>query len=388
MPLSSLPSSTISEEHLQRLVADGVSEGPTLDAKLVLPGASDDDKKEYLRDVSAFANANGGDLLYGVKDENGIITAVPGMELQDVESEILRLSQLARDCIDPRIFNLTISPIRLESGKAVLLVRVPQSIDSPHMITFKRINQFWIRQNTGKAPMTTSDVRNSVLRTFGWRERLRKVHSDRMEALVVGEGPILLMDGPLLFVQTLPLSEPTGLDLSTPVIRDQLIRLGPPMHGGGYNHWYTFDGFLLAPSQPNQATYSFRLCCHDGMVEAVRVDYHMPDDAAQQQRISIESLEGQIVALFDGNIKALQAMGVLPPIAVLVSIRGIRGAVFVRQHDDRHDIAERLAVTRDPLPLPHVVLHEYPADSRDALSLILTRLWQTAGFASAPRPRS
>ena len=57
------------EPQLQELL--GTSEGQRVDFKLTLPLARDPGAKtEFLKDVSAFANGGGGDLVYGVRDEN------------------------------------------------------------------------------------------------------------------------------------------------------------------------------------------------------------------------------------------------------------------------------------------------------------------------------
>ena len=53
---------------LERLVQNGVAEGRTLEYKEELPGGTDDDRREFLGDVSAFANASGGDLIYGAEE--------------------------------------------------------------------------------------------------------------------------------------------------------------------------------------------------------------------------------------------------------------------------------------------------------------------------------
>ena len=36
------------------------------------PWGSDQEKEEFLADVSSFANTMGGDLIYGIEEENGI----------------------------------------------------------------------------------------------------------------------------------------------------------------------------------------------------------------------------------------------------------------------------------------------------------------------------
>jgi len=52
---------------IDNLISNKVSESKTLEYKKKLPGSKDKDKKEFLADVSSFANSSGGDLLYGIK---------------------------------------------------------------------------------------------------------------------------------------------------------------------------------------------------------------------------------------------------------------------------------------------------------------------------------
>ena len=41
------------------------------------------DKREFLADVTAFANAAGGDLVFGVSTRDGVAAQVEGIELDD-----------------------------------------------------------------------------------------------------------------------------------------------------------------------------------------------------------------------------------------------------------------------------------------------------------------
>ena len=56
----------IIENDLKALIDNSVLEGKTIEYKQSLPSNSDSDKKEFLADISSFANASGGDLIYGI----------------------------------------------------------------------------------------------------------------------------------------------------------------------------------------------------------------------------------------------------------------------------------------------------------------------------------
>ena len=88
---------------IHQLMMNSVQEGKTIEYKLMLPGGNDQERKEFLADVSSFANTMGGDLIYGIEEENGIPKKIVGVELSDVDAEIRRLDNMIRDGIEPRI---------------------------------------------------------------------------------------------------------------------------------------------------------------------------------------------------------------------------------------------------------------------------------------------
>jgi predicted HTH transcriptional regulator len=63
-----LPLEQINGARLETVRADSVREDRQLDFKEILPGNSDDDKREFLSDVTSFAKAAGGDLIFGIRD--------------------------------------------------------------------------------------------------------------------------------------------------------------------------------------------------------------------------------------------------------------------------------------------------------------------------------
>src|SRR5207244_6460197 len=101
---------SIGKEDIEALVANAVSEGRTVEYKEQLPGGTDDDKREFLADASSFANAGGGDLIFGVREKRdaagkptGIPEAAVGLAGINADAEKRRLEDMLRAGIDPRI---------------------------------------------------------------------------------------------------------------------------------------------------------------------------------------------------------------------------------------------------------------------------------------------
>src|SRR6185436_19408502 len=103
MSLKHKPIGNIVQADLIALVTNAEIESRVIEYKLSLPGTSDSAKKEFLADVSSFANATGGDIVYGMEEIGGAPTQLVGLQLNNVDTEKLRLEDVIRSGIAPRI---------------------------------------------------------------------------------------------------------------------------------------------------------------------------------------------------------------------------------------------------------------------------------------------
>lgn len=86
----------ITVDDLNSLIADQVEEGKTIDYKLELPTNGYDSKKEFLADVSSFANAQGGFLFFGIREENRIPVELVGLPDTTIDDDIQKLENMLR----------------------------------------------------------------------------------------------------------------------------------------------------------------------------------------------------------------------------------------------------------------------------------------------------
>lgn len=163
------PLADLTKSDLERLVADRVSEGRTRDYKRDLELASDAHKKEVARDVSSLANAAGGYLVYGVEEERdadgkntGIPARILGVSCPNFDQTKLRYESIVSDYIDPRVQGIDIRAIDgFERGPAIV-VHVPRSWFSPHMLSYQKQTHFYSRNTSGRRDL---DVRESAPRS-------------------------------------------------------------------------------------------------------------------------------------------------------------------------------------------------------------------------------
>lgn len=120
---------------------------------------------KFLKEVSAFANTQGGFLIFGIKEsgKGGYPEGIIGIDLIKFNKE--RMEQLILGNIQPRI-NVNFKIIDLvDSSKAIVCVQIPNSYLKPHMNNLDK--KFYKRFQFEAIPMTEIEV------SYAYRERYR-----------------------------------------------------------------------------------------------------------------------------------------------------------------------------------------------------------------------
>jgi predicted HTH transcriptional regulator len=202
LPLSNILFESIEENTVQDLVANQVPESKTIDYKEALLGNSDSDKKEFLADVTSFANASGGHLIFGIRESSGMPVELCGMQNINADSEILRIESIIRDGIEPRIPGVSIRAVSLQNQRKAIVIRIPRSWASPHMVTLKLKGheRFYSRCSAGKYPLDLSELKAAFLLSETTSERIRNFRVDRLSKIVAEETPVKLNNVPKIVV--------------------------------------------------------------------------------------------------------------------------------------------------------------------------------------------
>jgi predicted HTH transcriptional regulator len=88
------PVDQINRADLTQIIEDQVRERKTIDYKRDIVVNTDSEKKEFLADVSSFANAAGVHLIYGIIEDEGVPTEISGLTIADIDTEIGRLENI------------------------------------------------------------------------------------------------------------------------------------------------------------------------------------------------------------------------------------------------------------------------------------------------------
>src|SRR6185436_4141798 len=138
-PLSQIEQADIEALHMNKVV-----EPMTLEYKRDLP-STDDARREIAYDIASLANTRGGDLIFGIeaeRDESGKPTGAPaeivGVMNPNLDDLKLRLLQMVDHCSKPRITGIEFVPVGAFKHGPVVIIRVPQSWNTPHMMHYEK----------------------------------------------------------------------------------------------------------------------------------------------------------------------------------------------------------------------------------------------------------
>jgi hypothetical protein len=370
------PIDQITKTDIDELVANQVVEKKTLEYKRDLPGTSDGERKEFLADATSFANTAGGHIIYGIEESNGGVPIPPaGLEDVDRDGVKLRIDQMLRDGVRPRVSGAQTHFVEGFTRGPVLFLRVPRSYQQPHMVVFSGSKKFYARATNGKYEMDVDELRRAFIGSESLSERIRGFRADRVAKIVAGDAPVPLTDNTGFILHIIPF-DAFARDLGQPIISDRSIGQDfPPMPvhvGMGYNARFNMDGFVTF----SQSTYC--QIYRNGIIEATLMDTRDSDG----QREYIAPRDVHVTEAATEYLSKLHRANVSPPILIAVSVTGVKGAFL--PHGSSPLSLRAGPIDRDHLFLPDIVIERYDVDLPSLLRPTWDVFWNAGGYSRSP----
>jgi len=349
MALTNIPLGEIVEDHLQRLIAAQAAESLHVEYKRETYGTNDDQRREFLADVSSFANAAGGDLIIGMSAAKGVPTAIHPF-----------------------------------TGGFVVLVRVPKSYNPPHRIIFKNNGRFWARSSAGKYEPNVEELRRIFTEAPLLAERVRAFRTERIARIAAHETPVSLLDGGSLVLHVVPFAAfDFGNALSLDKVAAQPHLFVPIGSTSVQDYQITFEGLITASnaeglSKPQRA---YVHVLRSGAVEAVASSL-----SGEEKRLILPHIEAMVVKYSRNYAASLQNFGAEPPFAILTSLVDVKGKQLLQgvPNDPRFRSA---VLNHDQYHFIETIFENIPTDANDAakqLRATLDHLANAAGLPSSP----
>src|SRR5208337_4793192 len=378
-------------EYVMGLLENKVSERKTIDYKRDLPGGADQDKKEFLADVSSFANTEGGELIFGMTEASGVPTEIVGVAIGNPDAEKLHLQNLIRDGLQPRLPSPPeMECVATDDSKSVLVVRIPKSWRTPHRVSFGGHGHFYARHSNGKYQLDVGELRDAMVRGESVSERVRAFRAERVIAVKSGATPILVEDAPRQIVHLVPLSAfaaSGAVDIPDAIrnIANNRLRLLQPLgRPTGWDHRVNLEGRVVfaATASAEANSRSYTQFYRNGIVEAVGT-LPVPNASRETGDPYVKATDW-IVELREFLIRSfalMQELGLSPPIFFFFSLIGIRGLSLAM---DRYRLAVGDAFEPDDLVLSEQTVESYPVSADVLLSRVLKMIWNAVGLEECP----
>lgn len=373
------PIDQITKEDIESLVTAKVPESRTLEYKAQIAVNTTDEKREFLCDLSSFANTAGGDIVFGITDErdvNGNATSLPGsadgITLPNASQVRLQLENLIRDGIDPRIPGLQWQQVEGFPKGPVLVMRIPKSWVGPHMVIYRDLSRFYSRSGDGKHHLDVGEIRSAFLAQAGFADKIRQFVIDRVSKTMQRGGPIPFDESAKVLLHLIPVAS-LGQANTRDVTKSaaQLQSDLRPISAGGWSPHFNFDGAIVVGGLSNSYVQVFR----SGIIEAGA------QRIAQGEGISIIGFERAICEATERYLRVQSKLELPLPIFVLITLIGVKGLrLILNDWFTMRGLDEQIKIDRDLLQLPEVLVEDYNVKISRVLRPTFDALWQACGL--------
>ena len=370
------PLESVTEADLQALIANAVPEGKTIEYKQALPGNADADKKEFLADVSSFANTTGGDLIYGVTEDHGVPATIVGVAANDMDFELRRLDSIIASGLEPRIRYST-KIVNCQNGSRVLIIRCERSWSGPHRVVFKGHDKFFGRTSAGKYPLDVAELRTAFTLSATITERIASFRTDRIIALSNNDTPIPFVADPKVILHCIPIESFGGrpqYDVLQYYHHPDRLR---PMRALGWDRNINLEGVISYSG--NNPAFSYTQVYRNGVIEVVNGALLAHEYQGRKVIPSI-AYEEAVFHYLPFCFQKLGELGCSPPIVValaLTDVKGLQMGTGAIVFDFGQPINSNMLI------LPETVVEDLTMPAGKILKPIFDLVWNACGYPAS-----
>jgi hypothetical protein len=374
----------ITKDDLQDLIDNGELENKTTEYKETLPGDKDENRVEFLADISSFANASGGDIIYGISEDRNTGKPKPleGLNVENIDQKILALEHIIRDGIKPRIIPAVKTwSVPLPDNKIALVIRIPKSLNSPHGVYYKgkKHGKFYTRASNGKHDMDIQELRVAFNLSETITERIRSFRMDRIAKIIADETPVPLVEGPKIIFQSVPItsfSSNQSYDMSNIASN---ISMMPPLNHSSGRYRYNLDGLLSFYELKDDEYCSYSQLFRNGILEGVDCELFRYLDA--EHKIPSYSFEERLISSTKTYLNLYKTLMIELPIFIFITILGVKG--YSLAVNPSLWLMKSYKIDRDVLQLPEVMVENLHINTTELLKPSFDSFWNACGYSGS-----
>ena len=360
----------VTRKDLEALVELKVREGKTLDFKRDIPRT---DRPDFAADVAALANTSGGWIILGMDEKDAVAKELVGVAGEGADRAILRLQQLLGSRLEPRVTGVLFREIPLGEGRYAIVVRVPRSWSSPHLVSNNDSYRGYIRGSRANILLDVEGLRNAFAAADAVPERLRAFRTERVRKIASSEVTMGFGDSAALVIH----DDPLGVLAANPGI-DLRKQIPPHLSLGERPLALGSERYNLEGQLRFDRDQAYLQIFRSGALELA---YRYGDKKERKLYIGIDWFVIKETAWL---LKLARAYDLDPPFAVMVSLLGFHGWSFILDPSTGF-FADRAGheIDRDEILLPDLLVEDADLDLKRELKPLLDMLWNCAGFGGS-----
>lgn len=375
----------VGAEEVERLVSSGIAESKTLDFKRELRLDKDSDKKEFLYDLAAMANTDGGVLIAGIEEKkdsqkraSSVAGEIVGFPVENEEQFRQRVEDLVYSSIEPRISGLTVRFVTA-GGKRVLLISVERFIGLPHMVTLGATNKFYRRNSASKYLMDVHELDEAFAQNSRFKDAIAAFRTERIEQISGGQFQPGIDKSKSFFLHVIPYGRIGSqlVDISNHAVSEYLWGNMRPLFSSGWSHRFNLDG-LMTYYPGSGVAHDYVQVFRNGAFEFYTSQMHLSKEAGKTV-IYGRHLENKCIESTSLAFKLIGHLGIEPPYVILLSVLQTRS---VAVEDDSWRLREGV-IFADRVLLPEVIIEDI-STLPEMMKASFDVLWQASGYPGSP----
>ncbi len=343
-------------------------ESNTIEYKRELQIYSEKDTKEFLADVSSFANANGGTIFYGIDEEDGLV----GLEVPELDSFRLRVQQKIEDGIIPRP-GFKIKSLQISENKSIFIIQIHRSFSGPHAV--KSSDQYYYRSDAGKRRMDHFQLKSAFLQSNSQKEEIEKFCNRKVSEILLKQTPVQLSDEAVVAMFLIPINSWNDEIIVEPAKLKDSSSGFQIMDAGGGQFERNFDGFISGAHNKGYLQL-FR----NGVIQSVSSSI-TTHEILLKKHIPTRLFQEEIHLAFIRGLNLYKVIEIGPPFL------GILFLIGAQDHFPPPDViptSRGKAIGKEVVRFPEIYVKDYPEAFVVYTKKWFDYLWQGFGLDKCP----
>ena len=342
----------LTEAFLAQVCEEQWPETQTLEFKAILPLNDEDARQEFRKDVCALANADGGDLVFGISEKIGRANAILAINDVNADATKRRLQQILESKVEPRIHGIQFHACPIATGGFVLVLRVPSSYEGPHRFGPIAQHRFPIRNDTLTTDMTYEQLRNTFGRESTLLEKAAQFRARRVSRIASGQTPRKLAAGVIMAVHIVPMCGLAGranVDVAGIAASFDMLRFETD---SSWKRNANLDGVVMYPYDDPNGEDCYSQIFRNGCFEIVKNVKHDPHPGTGPAWVIGEWIGEHLKSGFQAYLTAAPKMEIQGPIVLSLSLIGTAGTTLTLSSRS----STNRPIVEDQLDIPEVLI--------------------------------